>query len=141
LLSILISVPELVVAPSTEATTTASTRTRAAARARKVGALGTRLIDRQLAILQYLAVQPSDGLLEVCAFGKLNESESLGIACHPVPDDLCRCDLETRVGHQVGQFVIGNTARFPTNNFEAMVPPICRLPSEFAWFDVQPVGH
>src|SRR5215831_4439946 len=69
LLSILISVPELVVAPSIEATTTASTRTRAAARARKVGALGTSLIHRQLAILQYLAVQPSDGLVEVCAFG------------------------------------------------------------------------
>jgi hypothetical protein len=90
-----------VVAPSTEASATASTMTRATPR--KAWTLGASLIYVQPTILQHLAVQASDGLLKVCPLGKLNESKSFGIARHLVADHLCRCDLEARVTYEVGQ--------------------------------------
>src|SRR5262249_14006744 len=98
------------------------------------------LIHSQLTILQHLAVQPSNGLLKVCALHKLHESESLGIACHPVPDHLCRCHLETRVGHKVGQVIIGDTAsQVSYKQFRSHNPPFCGLPSKVRLVNVQSI--
>jgi hypothetical protein len=94
-------------AKATPATATAAAMLTTAAES---SALRPSLVHREGAPFQGLPVKSLDRALHVLFFGKLDEAEPSGFACHLISDDGCGSDLKPSIRYELAERTVGHTA-------------------------------
>jgi hypothetical protein len=96
----------ITLAAKATAATAASMLTTAA----KSSALWPSLVHSEGTSFQGLSVQSLDRALHVLFFGKLDEAEPSGFACHLISDDGCGSHLKSSIRHELAEYTVGHTA-------------------------------